>query len=158
VRRRLRWALLAAGWLLFGACHQAAAALDWIHVGPRPGDVPAGTTLVLVSAVIVLIGSGFGLIWATIRNIPVEGAVAIPVAAAALAVARFFSFDANVAPTRRRISESSGGGSVALVIATAAVAVAATLASRRFGRGGLAAGAAACWLAGLTITVLGAGR
>jgi hypothetical protein len=109
------------------ACYEAAVALGALAVGPLPGEEPAGEGVLLgLAEAALVLAAGFA---AVSPRRPFVWLLA-PVAAA-LVVARFYSFDPYYAPTLRRMSD---GGVVAgrwvVFLGIAAVVAAAAVRMR----------------------------
>jgi hypothetical protein len=103
---------------LGGTAYEAAIALEWISIGEVPGEGAPGEGEVLsVSVLAVLTGIAVS-IFSSRGNRLVAG---LAPAAAALMVARFYSFDPYFAPSLRRASE---GGLVAAAWVYSLVALA----------------------------------
>jgi hypothetical protein len=106
--------------LAAAACYEAAVALGLLDVGPLPGQGPPGEEAVLLPALAaLLVGTGLVIV-ASARPL----AWLLAPAAAALVVARFFSFDPYYAPVLRRMSDG-GAVSPAWVAFLAAAALTA---------------------------------
>ena len=106
----MRWTLTFSVLLaVLAACtlHQVAVAAGWLAIGPQSGDAPAGTTEVVIAALVAMISGSIllGAAGARTRLAPL-----VPPAAVGFVVARFYSFDPTYAPTLRRMSD---GGLVA---------------------------------------------
>jgi hypothetical protein len=155
--RRLEAAIawLAAAVVAAGAAQQAATALEWLSIGRVPGAWEPGHFLLIV-ALLVLVILGPALLAAAALDHRVRAAPAIAVAAAALTVARFESFDAYYAPTLRRMSD--GVVSATWVAAVVACAVAAAGCAVRCNRLGTALAACVCWIAFATAFVASLGH
>lgn len=111
--------------LVGAAAYEAAVALEWIPVGSEPGEGPRYEGLVLVSAAITMLaGVVVSLMVATRARRSVPAAL-FAVAAAALMVAHYYTFDTYYLPTLTRYADS-GSFSSAWVFS---VAIAAALAS-----------------------------
>ena len=105
--------------LLAATAYEVAAALGTPSVGPLPG-------IVLVTTLLAMLGGAVVSLWLGARRKTAGWpAAAIPPAAAAFMVARFYTYDPYYAPTLRRASE---GGAVSATW-TYAVATAAILAA-----------------------------
>jgi hypothetical protein len=124
--------------LVGAACYEASVALRLLDVGPQPGQGPPSGGVVLVLALAALVAG-------------------LAPAAAALVVARFFSFDPYYAPTLRRMSDG-GAVSPAWVAFVAAAALAAGVALRTGRRSGAFLSAAVLVLSFATAVFEGAGH
>src|SRR3954451_19298540 len=133
-QRRLETAIpwLAACVLAVGAAQQAATALGWLSIGDVPGAWEPGHFLLSI-ALLVLALLCPALLAAAAADRRVFAAPVIAIAAAALLVARFESFDAYYAPANYRMSDGGmvAGVWAATVVACAAVAALCTLRSTR---------------------------
>lgn len=141
-------AILAAA-----ACYEAAVALRLLDVGPLPGQGPPGEDAVLVSGLAALVAGSCLVAVASER--PLAWLLA-PVAAA-LVVARFFSYDPYYAPTLRRMSDG-GAVSPAWIAFVGVTALAAGAALRTGRRSGAFLSAAVLALSFVTIVLEGAGH
>jgi hypothetical protein len=139
--------------LVGAACYEASVALRLLDVGPQPGQGPPSGGVVLVLALAALV-AGAALVAAAPRH-PLAWLLAP--AAAALVVARFFSFDPYYAPTLRRMSDG-GAVSPAWVAFVAAAALAAGVALRTGRRSGAFLSAAVLVLSFATAVFEGAGH
>jgi hypothetical protein len=112
--------------ILGAATYEAAVALEWIPVGTLPGESARFEGVVLTSALLALVvGIVISLILARTdrRSVP---AALFAVAAAALMVARYYTFDTYDLPTLIRYSESEAF-SPAWVFSVATAGVLASL-------------------------------
>lgn len=101
-RRRELLTLLLLALIAAGTLYETAVALEWISIGQLPGEGGPGEGVVLsVAAVAVLVGIGVTLFASRGNHL----AAGLAPAAAALMVARFYSFDTYYAPNLRRMSE-----------------------------------------------------
>ena len=117
--RRAEWlTLLLLALILIGAAYEAAIALEWVSIGEIPGEGAPGEGAVLSVSVLAVLAGIAVSIFAIRGN---RLAAGLAPAAAALMVARFYSFDPYFAPALRRASE---GGIVAAGWVYALVAVA----------------------------------
>jgi hypothetical protein len=118
--------------LLGAACYEAAVALGALDVGPLPGDGPPGSGVVIGAAWVALVLAA-GLVAVSPQR-PLVWLLAP--AAAALVVARFYSYDPYYAPARRRMSDGGAvdGSWVALLCVAAVFAAAAVPTRPRVGR------------------------
>lgn len=98
-------ALLLAAVIGAAAVYELAIAVGWIEIGRLPRDGPPHEDAFMVVSLTAAI-AGAILIVAS----PVRAAAAIPLAACALLLARYYSFDPYYAPALRRMSD---GGVVA---------------------------------------------
>jgi hypothetical protein len=148
--------LLAA--LAAGAAYEGALALGVTEVGPLPGEMPPGHPLVEVAYLSLLLG-GLLLMAASGFRVTAD-AFATPllplvsVAAAAFAVARYYSYDAYVAPGLLRLSYVSGVSGWWIVLLALGAGAAALVAWRR-PRGGLLVQGAFLWVVAATLFVIG---
>jgi general stress protein CsbA len=113
-------AAVLVGVLLAAACYEGAVALGWLHLGKAPGEGPPGQGLVLVAALAALVvAAGLAAVAPRRPLVPL-----LAPAAAALVVARFYTYDPYYLPTLRRMSDGGAvaGRWVAFVCAAAAVA------------------------------------
>jgi hypothetical protein len=140
--------------LAVAACYEAAVALRLLDVGPLSGQGPPGEDAVLLPALVaLLVGTGLVIV-ASKRPL----AWLLAPAAAALVVARFFSFDPYYAPVLRRMSDG-GVVSPAWVAFVAADALAAgALLRLGFRRSGAFLSAAVLLLSFATVVFEGAGH
>jgi hypothetical protein len=124
-RHQLRlWAsALTLGVLIACVGYELAVALGWISLGTVPGQGPPASGWVLLVALLAMIA---GAALALSRDL---AAIALPLAAAAFVVARFYSFDDYYLPSLRRFSD---GGTPSppwiYALAAAAGAIAASAA------------------------------
>lgn len=158
-RRRLAMVVpwFAVCVVLAGAAQQAAVALEWLAIGPAPGDGAAGQAVFLGGALLVLVVLGLVLPVAALAGRRVRALPAIAVAAALLVVARFSSFDPYYAPSLRRMSDG-GILSGTWVVFVVACCVGAAVVAARSNRVGTLLVAAACWLAFGTAFLAGLGH
>jgi hypothetical protein len=139
--------------LAAAACYEAAVALGLLDIGPLPGQGPPAEDAVLLPALAAL------LVGAGVVTVAYDRPLAWLLAptAAALVVARFFSFDPYYAPTLRRMSDG-GAVSPAWVGSVAAAALAAGIALRSGRRFGAFVSAVVLVLSFATVVFEGAGH
>ena len=139
--------------LAAAACYEAAVALGLVDVGPLPGQGPPREAAVLLPAL------GALLVGAVVVTLAHDRPLAwlLAPAAAALVVARFFSFDPYYAPTLRRMSDG-GAVSPAWVAFVAVAALAAGIALRTGRRAGAFVSSAVLVLSFATVVFEGAGH
>jgi hypothetical protein len=123
----MRYIPLAILLLLTGAAaYEAAIALEWIPLGTDPGEGAQYEGFVMASAAIAMLaGVGVSLVLAARgrRRMP---AAFFALAAAALTVAHYYTFDTYYLPTLTRYSDS-GSFSPAWVFSVAVAGVLASL-------------------------------
>jgi hypothetical protein len=122
------WA--AVGVVLAGAVQQAATALGWLSIGRDPGAWEPGHALFEI-ALVVLAVAGPALVALAARGGSLRAAPALALAAVLLVVARFESFDAYDAPTRRRMADDGSVSGTWVVVVVASGVAAAAVAARR---------------------------
>ena len=155
VESALPW--LAICVLLAGAAQQAAVGLGWLSIGSLPGEWAPGQFFFSL-ALLALFALGPALAAAAASDRRVRGIPAIALAAVALLIARFTSYDAYYAPMLRRMSDGgavSGSWVVFVVACTLAAAACATRWNRRLGT---ILFAGACWLTFATAFVASLGH
>lgn len=125
--------------LLAAASYETAIALQWLEIGPLPGEGRREEEQALLVAVVAqLVGAVLAASDAFAPRIKTAATGSIiPLAAAAFMTARFYSFDPYYAPTLRRMSD---GGLVApwwvfTLVACSLLAAALTRARPRVGFG-----------------------
>jgi hypothetical protein len=94
--------------LLLGAgVFEAAIALEWIPVGPQPGDNARFEGVVMAAADLALVAGVVISIVLAIRDRRNVVAALFPLAAAGLMIARYYTFDTYYLPDLTRYSEGS---------------------------------------------------
>jgi len=142
--------------LVGAAAYEAAVALKWIPVGTLPGENARFEGLVLSLALLALLA---GIVISVVlairdrRSVPVA---LFPIAAAALMVARYYTFDTYYLPALTRYSE--GSFSPAWVYGIALVSVLASFLSFAKPRVGFLLGAAVVFLCLVTVSLYGFGK
>ena len=121
------WAVVLV--LLAAAAYEAAVALEWITMGPQPGDDASGQGVVTIAAFLALL-TGIVATLVSRRILRRWPATLVPIAAAAYMVAQYYSFDSYYLPSRRRFSDA-GGISPVWVYGVAIAALIVALAIRR---------------------------
>jgi len=118
--------------VLAGAvAYEAAVALEWISVGTEPGEGARYEGFVMVVAAIAMVAAvivSLGFAARERRSVP---AAFFAVAAAALMVAHYYTFDTYFLPTLTRYSESGAFSSAWVFSAAIAAALASLLALAR---------------------------
>jgi hypothetical protein len=105
---RFRFLELVVLFVLLGAAaYEAAIALEWIPVGPEPGENARFEGLVMTAALVALLAGMTISVVLAIRDRRSVPAALFPVAAAALMVARYYTFDTYYLPDLTRYSEGS---------------------------------------------------
>lgn len=148
--------------LVVGAAYEAAMAAGVVTVGPRPGEMPAADTPIVVGAIWALAGAGAVLLAGCLSR-PVRDALATRLlallnpAAICFVVARYYSYDPYYAPDLLRMSQ---GGIVPgwWVVSLVALAAGAMATLRRDTRVGMLLTAAVTWLAAITALAAGLGH
>ena len=97
--------------LLAATAYEAAVALEWISMGPEPGDEATGQAAVTIAAFLALL-TGIVATVVSRRILRRWPATLVPVAAAAYMVAHYYAFDSYYLPSRIRFSDSGGVSSV----------------------------------------------
>jgi hypothetical protein len=143
--------------LVSAAAYEAAIAFAWIPVGSEPGENARFEGLVMGLALLAL-GAGFviALLLATLNRRSVRAAL-FPLAAAALMVARYYTFDTYYLPDLSRYSESDPFSSI-WVYGVAIASVPACLLSLAKPRIGFAFGALVMFLCFFTAALFGIGK
>jgi hypothetical protein len=162
---RLLGNILIAGvlaMLVVGAAYEAAVAAGGVAVGPRPGQMPAADTPIVVGAIWALAGAGTvllaGCLSRTARDALATRLLALLNAAAiCFVVARYYSYDPYYAPDLLRMSQ---GGIVPgwWMVSLVALAAGAIATLRRDTRVGMLLTAAVTWLAAITALAAGLGH
>jgi hypothetical protein len=155
---RLRFLELSVLVVLVGAAaYEAAIAFAWIPVGSQPGENARFEGLVMGLALVAL-GAGFviALLLATLNRRSAQAAL-FPLAAAALMVARYYTFDTYYLPDLTRYSESDPFSST-WVYGVAIASVPACLFSLAKPRFGFAFVALVVFLCFFTATLFGIGK
>jgi hypothetical protein len=142
--------------LLGAAAYEAAVALEWIPVGTDPGENARFEGIVMASAdLAILAGIVISLVLAA-RDRRAVPAALFPAAAAALMVARYYTFDTYYLPTLSRYSE--GSFSPTWVYGTALASVPAWFFSLAKPRVGFVLGASVMILCFFTMNLFGFGK
>jgi hypothetical protein len=154
---RFRWVEIAIPFVLIcAAAFEAAIALTWIPIGTEPGEGARYEAFVMTSALVALV-AGFVISLALAardrRSVP---AAFFPVAAAALMVARYYTFDTYYLPTMTRYSE--GEISATWVYGLSLAALAAAFAGFAKPRIGFPFAALVIFLCLLTASAVGIGK
>ena len=121
------WAVVLV--LLAAAAYEAAVALEWISMGPQPGDDAPGQGVVTIAAFLALL-TGIVATLVSRRILRRWPATLVPIAAAAYMVAQYYTFDSYYLPSRTRFSDTGSISSV-WVYGVVAAAVIVALAIRR---------------------------
>jgi hypothetical protein len=154
---RLRFLELAALLVVLGAAaYEAAVALKWIPVGPEPGDSARFEGLVMILAALALLAAALiSLVRAAQdrRSLP---AALFPIAAAALMVARYYTFDTYYLPTLTRYS--SGEISSTWIYGLAVAGLAASILSQLRARVGFLVAPVVILLCLITASAVGIGK
>ena len=143
--------------LLSAAAYEAAVALEWIPVGTLPGENARFEGLVMAAALLALVaGIVIPLVLAARDRRSILAALFV-VAAAALMVARYYTFDTYYLPTLTRYSES-GSFSPTWVYGVAIACVPAWFFSLAKPRVGFVIAAAVMILCLITVSLFGIGK
>ena len=121
------WAVVVV--LLAAAAYEAAVALEWITMGPQPGDDASGQGVVTIAAFLALL-TGIVATLVSRRILRRWPATLVPIAAAAYMVAQYYTFDSYYLPSRTRFSDTGSISSV-WVYGVAVAALIVALAIRR---------------------------
>ena len=121
------WAVVLV--LLAAAAYEAAVALEWISMGPQPGDDALGQGVVTIAAFLALL-TGIVATLVSRRILRRWPATLVPIAAAAYMVAQYYTFDSYYLPSRTRFSDTGSISSV-WVYGVAVAALIVALAIRR---------------------------
>jgi hypothetical protein len=121
------WAVVLV--LLAAAAYEAAVALEWITMGPQPGDDASGQGVVTIAAFLALL-TGIVATLVSRRILRRWPATLVPIAAAAYMVAQYYTFDSYYLPSRTRFSDTGSISSV-WVYGVAVAALIVALAIRR---------------------------
>ena len=121
------WAVVLV--LLAAAAYEAAVALEWITMGPQPGDDAPGQGIVTIAAFLALL-TGIVATLISRRILRRWPATLVPIAAAAYMVAQYYTFDSYYLPSRTRFSDTGSISSV-WVYGVAVAALIVALAIRR---------------------------
>ena len=121
------WAVVLV--LLAAAAYEAAVALEWITMGPQPGDDASGQGVVTIAAFLALL-TGIVATLVSRRILRRWPATLVPIAAAAYMVAQYYTFDSYYLPSRTRFSDT-GSISSGWVYGVAVAALIVALAIRR---------------------------
>ena len=157
IARRETITVVVALAFLGAAAYEAAVALEWIHMGRKPGDEAGGQVVATaLSLVAVLLALGLGVV-GIVRLRRNRVAPMIPLAAAAWMTAHYYAFDAYYLPTLQRFSEN---GSVAAAWVYGVAVCAALLAAGVWfvPRGGEAPAALLVIVCALTVVGMGIGH
>jgi hypothetical protein len=153
-----RLAALVVAILVCAGCWELAVALKWVSFGHEPGSGAAGEGIAVAGALVAML---VGLLYSAVKGLRDRPAtrvdLALPLAAAALTVARFYSFDPYYAPDLQRFSD---GGLVrpAWVYALATASVLVMLLVRLRGPGAVGLTALLLLLCSGTVILQGAGH
>jgi hypothetical protein len=143
--------------LLAAAAYEAAVALKWIPLGTLPGEDARCEGLVVASALLALLaGIAIALVRAARDQRSILAALFV-VAAVALMVARYYTFDTYYLPTLTRYSES-GSFSPTWVYGVAIACVPAWFFSLAKPRVGFLIAAAVMILCLVTVSLVGIGK
>ena len=149
---------IAATVLLAAAAYELAVALEWISMGPQPGDEARGQAAITIAEFgAILVGAAVTPFAARRTRVSRFAASLVPVAAVAYVVAHFYAFDSYDLPTLRRFSDSGHGFTVWVYGVSAWSLGAAGLALVR-ARLGLALTPFALVACGVTVLLMGAGH
>jgi hypothetical protein len=153
--RVLEWAVLLV--LLGATVFEAAVALEWIPVGTLPGENARFEWFVMGAALLALLaGVVISLMLASLNRRSVA-AMLFPVGAAALMVARYYTFDTYYLPSLTRYSES-GSFPPGWVYGLAIAGAAAWLLGLAKPRAGFVLGALVIFLCTFTVFFFGVGK
>jgi hypothetical protein len=143
--------------LLAAAAYEAAVALKWIPLGTLPGEDARFEGLVVASALLALLaGIAIALVRAARDQRSILAALFV-VAAVALMVARYYTFDTYYLPTLTRYSES-GSFSPTWVYGVAIACVPAWFFSLAKPRVGFVIAATVMILCLITVSFVGIGK
>ena len=143
--------------LAAAALYEAAVALEWIPVGTQPGEGARFEGVVMVSAVVAMFAGIVVSLVLGARGRPSLAGSLFAVAAAALMVAHYFTFDTYYLPTLTRYSDS-GSFSTTWVYSVAVAGVLASLLSLARPRIGFLATPVVILLSLFTIVFAGFGH
>jgi len=153
--RFLEFAVLLV--LLAAAAYEAAVALKWIPLGTQPGEDARFEGLVMASALLALLaGIAIALVRAARDRRSILAALFV-VAAVALMVAHYYTFDTYYLPTLTRYSES-GSFSPTWIYGVAVACVPAWFFSLAKPRVGFLIAAAVMILCLVTVSLVGIGK
>ena len=142
--------------LLGSAAYEAAIALQWIPVGTEPGDNARFEGLVISLALLAFLGGIVISIGLAVRDRRSVVGALIPVAAALMMIARYYTFDTYYLPTLTRYSEGSFPASWVYGLALASVS--ACVLSLMKPRIGAVIAAGVIFLCTFTVTFFGFGK
>jgi hypothetical protein len=143
--------------LLGATAYEAAVALKWIPVGSLPGENARFEGIVMAAALLALVaGIVISLVLAARDRRSIRAPLFV-VAAVALMVARYYTFDTYYLPTLTRYSES-GPFSPTWVYAVAIACVPAWFFSLTKPRVGFLIAAAVMILCFVTVSLVGIGK
>ena len=142
--------------LLGAAAYEGAIALQWIPVGTEPGEDARFEGLVMTAAAFALVAGMIISVLHAIRDQRSVPPALFPVAAAALVVARYYTFDTYYLPDLTRYSESSF--SPAWVYGVTLASVPAWFLSLARPRPGFVIGVVVLFLCLFTATLFGIGK
>jgi hypothetical protein len=119
--------------LLGATAYEVAVALEWISLGPAPGDGPAGGGVVLSIALVAMVVGAVLVVWPKRSS---AWSTLLAPAAAAFMTARFYTFDPYYLPTLRRMSDAGlvAGRWIIALDAAAVLAAVLMLVRPRFAR------------------------
>jgi hypothetical protein len=144
--------------LLAAAAYEVAVALEWISMGPQPGDEARGQAVVTIAAFAAIL-TGTVVAISAARGSRVAGWVValVPLAAGAYVITHFYAFDSYDLPSLQRFSDSGHGFTVWVYAVSACSLVLAGLAlgRARLGLGLIPVVLVAC---GVTVLLMGAGH
>jgi hypothetical protein len=144
--------------LFAAAAYELAVALEWISMGPEPGDEARGQAVVTIAAfAAILVGAVATTIAARRARVPGWVASLVPLAAVAYVITHFYAFDSYDLPSLRRFSDS-GHGFTVWVYAVSACSVAVSALALVRARLGLALMPFALVACGVTVLLMGAGH
>ncbi len=112
--------------LFAAAAYEVAVALEWIVMGPQPGDEAVGQAAVTMAAFVALL-TGIVATLVSRRILCRWPATLVPVAATAYMLAHYYAFDSYYLPSLRRFSDQGpvppawlyGVGVAAVIVAIA---------------------------------------
>jgi hypothetical protein len=152
------FSLMIVGLLLAATAYEAAVALKWISMGSAPGEGAPGEDVIRWLGTVAIPVASFYSASLAVRSHPSVAADSIiPVAAAGLVAARFYSFDPYYLPTLRRFSDA-GVVADALIYALLALALLVAVLIRVRRRLGLGAAAVLLVVCVGTLVFMGGGH
>jgi hypothetical protein len=158
IARRDLLLLSVAAVLLAAAAYELAVALEWLSLGPQPGDEARGQAVVTIAAfTAILVAAVAGTLAARRGRVPGWVAALAPLAAVAYVITHFYAFDSYDLPSLRRFSDSGDGFSV-WVYAVSACSLAVSALALVRPRWGLALTPFAVVACGVTVLLMGAGH